>query len=334
MNILVTGGAGYIGSHTIVELFRAGHNCISLDNFSNSSPVALDRVSEIVGSDVTNYKNSMDNVDELKKILESEKIEAVIHFAGLKAVGESVKSPLLYYDNNLSIIINLLKAMRKSGIHRLIFSSSATVYGTSNEVPLTEDMPANYATNPYGWTKVMAEQIIKDYCKTDEEFSATLLRYFNPIGAHSSGLIGEDPNGVPNNLLPYVAQVASGKLAKLHVFGNDWNTPDGTGVRDYIHVTDLATGHLSALGNQKIGASIYNLGTGKGVSVLEVIKTFDKVSQQKIPYEIVARREVDVAESFADASLAKNELGWQSTKSLEDACQDTWNWQTKNPNGY
>ncbi|MFG6495371.1 UDP-glucose 4-epimerase GalE [Fictibacillus sp. UD] len=335
MAILVTGGAGYIGSHTVVELLNTGYDVIVLDNFVNSNPEALNRIQQITGKEITFYKVNLLDKKSLTEIFAENQIEAVIHFAGLKAVGESVEKPLYYYQNNISGTLVLSKVMKEFGVKKMVFSSSATVYGTADSVPLNEDTPLG-ATNPYGWSKLMLEQIFKDLYVSDNEWSIALLRYFNPVGAHESGLIGENPNGIPNNLTPYITQVAVGKLDKLRVFGNDYDTKDGTGVRDYIHVVDLAKGHLKALDkvltNNLVDA--YNLGTGEGYSVLDIIKTFEKVTELNIPYEITERRAGDIAVSYADPTKAKQELEWKAERSLEDMLRDSWNWQQKNKNGY
>ena len=336
MSILVTGGAGFIGSHKIVELQQAGYDVIALDNLSNSSEIALKRVETITNRPVKFYKADILDKDALNNIFDNEKIDCVIHFAGLKAVGESVKKPLLYYENNISGTINLLNTMQSHNIKNIIFSSSATVYGNPNVVPITEDCKKGECTNPYGWTKSMLEQILTDTQHADNEWNIILLRYFNPIGAHPSGLIGEDPSGTPNNLMPYITQVAVGKRNELGIFGNDYNTHDGTGVRDYIHVVDLAKGHVKALKKikEKAGLCIYNLGTGKGYSVLDVVHNFEKANNIKIPYSIKPRREGDIAACYASPKKAKLELDWQANFDLVDMCRDSWNWQSKNPNGY
>lgn len=335
MNVLLTGGAGYIGSHTAVELIEAGHNVIIVDDFSNSNPKVLGRLREITRKDILCYE--MDVADELgmDKVFEENKIDAVIHFAGFKAVGESVRKPLEYYENNLKTTFNLIHKMKKYDVKNLVFSSSATVYGLAEIVPLKEEMPT-WCTNPYGWTKFMNERILMDISNAMPELSIVLLRYFNPIGAHHSGLIGENPNGIPNNLMPYISQVAVGKLEKLNVFGNDYETKDGTGVRDYIHVVDLARGHVKAIeyANENKGVEIFNLGTGVGYSVLEMVEAFKKVNEVDVPYEITARRPGDIAVCYADSSRAKEKLGWIAEKNLEDMCRDTWNWQKNNPLGY
>ncbi|MFC1649183.1 UDP-glucose 4-epimerase GalE [Patescibacteria group bacterium] len=332
--ILVTGGAGYIGSHTVLELLRERHDVVVVDNLSNSSEKSLERVKKLTGKSVTFHKTDLLDEKGLRNIFAKEKVDSVIHFAGLKAVGESVEKPLLYYRNNVVGTLNLLDVMSKTGIKKIIFSSSATVYGDPEKVPVTEKFPTS-ATNPYGRTKLIIEQLLRDLYVSDDSWSIVILRYFNPIGAHESGEIGEDPDGIPNNLLPYIAQVAVGKLKKLKVFGNDYETTDGTGVRDYIHVVDLANGHINSIKKlSEKGCHTYNLGTGKGSSVLEVIKAFEKASGRKIPYEVVKRRPGDVAENFADVNLVKKELGWIAKYDLEDMCKDTWKWQSKNPGGY
>ncbi|PEM31567.1 UDP-glucose 4-epimerase GalE [Bacillus wiedmannii] len=335
MAILVTGGAGYIGSHTCVELLNNGFEIIVLDNLSNSLVESINRVKEITGKQFKFYEEDLLNSEALNKIFEENKIEAVIHFAGLKAVGESVAIPLRYYNNNIISTLVLCEVMQKHNVKKLIFSSSATVYGIPETSPITEEFPLS-ATNPYGQTKLMIEQIMRDVALADEEWSIALLRYFNPFGAHESGRIGEDPNGIPNNLMPYVTQVAVGKLKELNVFGNDYPTKDGTGIRDYIHVIDLANGHVKALEKvlNKRGVDAYNLGTGTGYSVLEMVEAFEKVSGRKVPYKITERRPGDVAVCFADASKAKLELGWEATRGLEEMCEDSWRWQLKNKTGY
>ncbi len=335
MSILVTGGAGYIGSHTVVELLNMGKDVVIVDNLSNSSILVLDRIKEITGKRPEFYQIDISNKELLRNVFEKEKIEAVIHFAGFKAVGESVKYPVMYYENNIMSTLSLIEIMTEYDVKKIVFSSSATVYGINNPSPLVEEMPTS-ATNPYGYTKVMLEQILKDVYVADSDWSIALLRYFNPIGAHESGMIGENPLGIPNNLMPFIAQVAVGKRQELSVFGNDYDTVDGTGVRDYIHVVDLALGHIKAL--EKISESkkvhIYNLGSGVGTSVLELIKTFEVENKIQIPYKIVPRRAGDVAICFANADKALNELNWKTTKTIADMCRDTWNWQSKNPNGY
>ena len=335
MSILVTGGAGYIGSHTCVELLEAGYDIVVVDNFSNSKPEALRRVKEITGKDFKVYAVDLLDRDGLDKVFFENDIQAVIHFAGLKAVGESVAVPLKYYYNNITGTIILCEVMQKHGIKKIVFSSSATVYGKPESVPIREDFPLG-PTNPYGRTKYMIEEILRDVYVADDEWSVILLRYFNPIGAHESGIIGEDPNGIPNNLMPYITQVAVGKREKLYVFGNDYDTHDGTGVRDYIHVVDLAKGHLKALEKamKDKGVEVYNLGTGVGYSVLDVANTFERVNGVKIPYVITDRRPGDVDKCYADPTKAHKELGWKAEKNLEDMCRDSWNWQKNNPNGY
>ena len=336
MKILVTGGAGYIGSQTCVELLNAGYDVVVVDNLYNASPKALDRVKEITGKDLTFYEADIRDREALEAIFAKENVDAVIHFAGLKAVGESVAKPLEYYENNIAGTVNLCFAMRKYNVKNIIFSSSATVYGDPAQIPITEECPKGTCTNPYGWTKWMLEQILVDLHTADPEWNVILLRYFNPIGAHKSGLIGEDPKGIPNNLLPYVAQVAIGKLECLGVFGDDYDTPDGTGVRDYIHVVDLAVGHVKAIEKlkDKEGVSVYNLGTGNGYSVLQVVHAFEKACGHPIKYQIKPRRAGDIATCYCDPQKAKKELGWEAQYNIEDMCADSWNWQKKNPNGY
>lgn len=335
MNILVTGGAGYIGSHTCVELLENGYDIAVLDNLDNSCEEALERVKRITGKDFPFYKVDLLDYDATDKVFSENKFDAVIHFAGLKAVGESVAQPLRYYHNNITGTLNLLDIMNKHNVKKMVFSSSATVYGDPHTVPIKEDFPLS-CTNPYGQTKLTIEYILKDLCKSDPDWGVILLRYFNPVGAHKSGLIGEDPNGIPNNLMPYISQVAIGKLKCLSVFGDDYDTKDGTGVRDYIHVTDLAVGHLNALEKIKDekGVLIYNLGTGTGYSVLDMVKAFSKVCGKDINYKIVGRRPGDIAACYADPSKANKELGFKAVHTLDEMCADTWNWQTKNPNGY
>jgi len=333
--ILVTGGAGYIGSHTLIELINNNFEVVVIDNLANSSRESLRRVEQITGHEIPFIEADVRDQSALDDIFTTYDIDSVIHFAGLKAVGESVAKPLEYYDNNLVSTLALLEAMRKHNVKQLVFSSSATVYGSPSELPLRETSTVGVGlTNPYGKTKYMIEQIIQDYCAADPAFEATILRYFNPVGAHESGQIGEDPNGIPNNLLPYVAQVAVGKLQSVGVFGDDYDTPDGTGVRDYIHVVDLARGHVAALQHMKAGASIYNLGTGNGTSVLEIIKAFSKACGRDLPYEIKPRRAGDIAACYADCSKAERELGWRAELSIEQACADSWRWQSQNPNGF
>ena len=336
MAVLVTGGAGYIGSHTCVQLIKAGYSVVIADNLENSKMKAVQRIEEITGCDVRFYLADMKDYDAVKKIFQNEKIEAVIHFAGYKAVGESVAKPLMYYQNNIQSAITVLQVMQKMGVRNFVFSSSATVYGVPETVPIREDFPVGAATNPYGATKVMNEQILKDLCKADPTMNVALLRYFNPIGAHESGLIGEDPNGIPNNLVPYIAKVAVGKLEKVHVFGNDYNTPDGTGVRDYIHVVDLARGHVAALKklSTNCGLFICNLGTGHGYSVLDVIKAYSRACGKELPYVIDPRRPGDIAECYADPTKAREELGWEAQYGIEEMCASSYKWQSMNPNGY
>ncbi len=336
MEILVTGGAGYIGSHTCVELLNAGYDVIVADNLYNSSPEALSRVREIKGKPLKFYEEDVLDREALHRIFEENEIEAVIHFAGLKAVGESVAKPIEYYHNNICGTLTLTDVMRQYGCKNIIFSSSATVYGDPAEMPITENCPKGTCTNPYGWSKSMQEQILTDIHTADEDWNVVLLRYFNPIGAHPSGRIGEDPKGIPNNLLPYVAQVAIGKLDCLGVFGDDYDTPDGTGVRDYIHVVDLARGHVNAIEKLRdnSGVSVYNLGTGTGYSVLQVVHAFEKACGHSIKYEIKPRRPGDIAMCYCDPSKAKAELGWEAERSLEEMCADTWRWQSANPDGY
>ena len=336
MKILVTGGAGYIGSHTCVELLNAGYEVVILDNFYNSSPEVLKRIRELAGKDFTFCECDVRDRKGLDKVFAENKIDAVIHFAGLKAVGESVRKPLEYYENNVGGTVTLCEAMRDAGCKKIVFSSSATVYGMNNPSPLNETMKIGGTTNPYGTTKYMIELILQDLYTSDKDWSVALLRYFNPIGAHESGRIGENPNGIPNNLMPYITQVAVGKLDHLNVFGDDYDTPDGTGVRDYIHVVDLALGHIKAV--EKIadskGVCIYNLGTGVGYSVLDVVKAFEKASGKEIKYEIVPRRPGDLATVYSDPTKAKKELGWVAERGLEKMCEDSWRWQKNNPEGY
>lgn len=333
--VLVTGGAGFIGSHTCVELLNAGHEIVILDNFSNSKPEALNRIKKITGKDFKFYEADLLNLSDVEKAFKENDISAVIHFAGLKAVGESVKKPVEYYHNNITGTLMLIQAMRKYNCKKIVFSSSATVYGVNNPVPYVETMPTNSSTNPYGYTKVMIEQILKDVYVSDNDWSVVLLRYFNPIGAHKSGLIGEDPNGIPNNLFPYIAQVATGKLEALGVFGNDYDTPDGTGVRDYIHVVDLATGHLNALNYalEHKGVEAVNLGTGKGSSVMDVLHAFEKACGKELPYVIKPRRAGDIATCYADTQKAKELLGWEAKYQLDEMAADGWNFTKNNPNG-
>lgn len=335
MKLLLTGGAGYIGSHTCVELLNKNIDVVVLDNLSNSSELALERVKAITHKELSFVKGDIRDQECLKTIFSEHKIDGVIHFAGLKAVGESNELPLEYYDNNITGTIKLLQVMREFNCTNIIFSSSATVYGNPQTLPITEEFPLS-VTNPYGRTKLMIEDILRDFYKANPKWNIVLLRYFNPVGAHKSGLIGEDPNGIPNNLLPFISQVAIGRLEKLRIFGADYETPDGTGVRDYIHVVDLAMGHVAALQKLKLGSglSIYNLGSGSGYSVLQMVNSFSSITGREIPYEIVGRREGDIASCYADSSKAKNELNWQTKYNLEDICRDAWNWQTKNPQGY
>ena len=337
MKILVTGGAGYIGSHTVVELLEAGHAVVVIDNLSNASSRSLERVEQITGKKAVFYEADIRDDIKLEEIFLQEKPDAVIHFAGLKAVGESVEIPLKYFDNNIGGSLTLLHVMKKTGCKNMVFSSSATVYGKPESVPIREDFPTG-ATNPYGRTKLMIEDILKDLYRSDPSWNVILLRYFNPIGAHESGLIGEDPSGIPNNLLPYVAKVAVGKLEKVSVFGNDYDTPDGTGVRDYIHVVDLAKGHIKAIEKiekeKQVGCKTYNLGTGIGYSVLDIIKAFGEACGKEIPYVITGRRDGDVDTVYADPALAAKELGWKAEYDLQKMCADTWRWQSQNPDGY
>ncbi len=336
MSILVTGGAGYIGSHTCVELLEAGYDVVVVDNLYNASPEALKRVEKITGKSVTFYEADILDKEALNKIFDAHKIEAVIHFAGYKAVGESVRKPIEYYYNNMTGTLVLCDVMRAHGVKNIVFSSSATVYGDPAQIPITENCPKGQPTNPYGWTKSMLEQVLTDIHTSDPEWNVILLRYFNPIGAHKSGMIGEDPKGIPNNLLPYIAQVAVGKREMLGVFGNDYDTPDGTGVRDYIHVVDLAAGHVKAIEKlrENPGVGIYNLGTGNGYSVLQVVAAFEKACGHAIPYEIKPRREGDIATCYCDPEKAKNELGWVAKYGIDEMCEDSWRWQSTNPDGY
>lgn len=334
MTILLTGGAGFIGSHTCVELLNAGYDAVIVDNFVNSQPEAVRRVEEITGRSVRLYEADVCDRSAMEKVFDENRIDGVIHFAGLKAVGESVHQPLRYYRNNLDSTLTLCEVMAEHGCKKLVFSSSATVYGVPDEVPLREDMFCKGCTNPYGWTKYMIEKILGGICEADPEWSVVLLRYFNPIGAHESGRIGENPNGIPNNLMPYITRVAAGQLDHLNVFGNDYHTHDGTGVRDYIHVVDLAKGHVLAVAKAGRGCDIINLGTGKGYSVLDLVKTFEKVNGVPVPYVIAPRRSGDVDEVYADPAKAEKVLGWKAEKNLEDMCRDSWNYQKLNPNGY
>ncbi|SFV03004.1 UDP-glucose 4-epimerase GalE [Butyrivibrio sp. INlla21] len=336
MAILVTGGAGFIGSHTVVELQNAGYDVVVMDNLVNANPKCLKRVEAITGKKVPFYETDIRDREGLEEIFTKEKIDGVIHFAGLKAVGESVEKPWEYYDNNITGTLTLVDVMRKHGCKNIIFSSSATVYGDPAFVPITEECPKGTCTNPYGWTKSMLEQVLSDIQKADPEWNVVLLRYFNPIGAHKSGTIGENPNGIPNNLMPYITQVAVGKLKKLSVFGDDYDTPDGTGVRDYIHVVDLALGHVKALKKLEKGSglNIYNLGTGNGYSVLDIVKNFEAATGKKIPYVIKGRRAGDIATCYASAAKAEKELGWKAQYGIKEMCEDSWRWQSQNPNGY
>ena len=336
MKILLTGGAGFIATHTCVELMAAGHDVVVVDNYVNSQPEALRRVEEIAGRPVKAYEADVCDRAAMDKIFSENRFDAVIHFAGLKAVGESVHKPLEYYRNNLDSTLTLCETMRRHGCKRIVFSSSATVYGVPDEVPLREDMFCKGCTNPYGWTKYMIEKILQGIVTADPEWSVVLLRYFNPIGAHESGRMGENPNGIPNNLMPYITQVASGKLQQLRVFGNDYPTPDGTGVRDYIHVVDLAKGHVAAIQYlmTHTGEGVFNLGTGHGYSVLDMVHAFEEANGVKVPYEVTARRPGDLATCYADPAKSLAVLGWKAEKDLVDMCRDTWNWQKQNPNGY
>lgn len=336
MAVLITGGAGYIGSHTAVELLNEGYEVVVYDNLSNSSRESIRRVEELTGKKIKFYEGDILDAAKLTEMFGGEKIDAVIHCAALKAVGESVQKPLEYYQNNITGTLTLLDVMDKVGVKNIVFSSSATVYGDAEIIPITEDCPKGQCTNPYGWTKSMMEQIMTDLQKAHPEWNVILLRYFNPVGAHKSGRIGEDPKGIPNNLMPYISQVAVGKLEKLGVFGNDYDTPDGTGVRDYIHVVDLAIGHVKAIKKlaDKEGLSVYNLGTGVGYSVLDMVKAFSKACGKEIPYEIKPRREGDIATCYANPAKAKAQLGWEAVRGLEEMCEDTWRWQSMNPNGY
>ncbi len=336
MRVLVTGGAGYIGSHTVLHLLAAGHEVVVVDDFSNAKPTVVGRLEELAGRHLPVHAFDLADVDKLDALLEQETVDAVVHFAGYKAVGQSVAEPLDYYRNNLGATISLLRAMQRHRIRPLVFSSSATVYGPTAPVPMTEDLPTS-ATNPYGWTKVMIEQMLRDLTSAEPAWRVALLRYFNPVGAHPSGRIGEDPSDVPNNLMPYVAQVAVGRRAELSVFGDDYDTVDGTGVRDYIHVDDLAAGHVAALEwitRHDRPLSVWNLGTGHGTSVLELVRAFEEASGRAVPYRVVGRRAGDIAASFADPALAESELGWRATRTVHDMCLDTWRWQQANPEGY
>lgn len=336
MHVLVTGGAGFIGSHTVVELLQAGYEVVIIDNFSNSSPLVLSRIEEITGKRPLLIEGDIRDRALLDDVFKQHEIDAVVHFAGLKAVGESVQKPLEYYDNNVSGSVVLFEAMRDAGVKRLVFSSSATVYGDPEEIPISENCPIGVPTNPYGMSKLMVERILQDLVVAEAGFSVALLRYFNPIGAHESGLIGENPSGIPNNLLPYVTQVAIGKLEKLSVFGSDYPTVDGTGVRDYIHVVDLAKGHLAALDYLKgaVGCHVWNLGTGQGYSVLQIIEAFEKATGVSVPYKLVERRAGDIAECWSNPAKAKDELGWEAAYGLEDMMRHSWKWQKGNPEGF
>lgn len=335
MSVLVTGGAGYIGSHTVIELLEDNKDVIIVDNFCNSNPIVLDRIREISGKDFKFYKVDITNGDELEVVFKENNIDSVIHFAALKAVGESVAKPLEYYTNNLVNTLTLLNLMRKYDVKKFVFSSSATVYGDPHTCPITEDFPLS-TTNPYGATKLMIEDMLRDIAKADPSFNIAILRYFNPVGAHKSGLIGEEPNGIPNNLMPYITKVAVGKLKELSIFGDDYNTHDGTGVRDYIHVVDLAKGHIKALDklDENCGLVTYNLGTGNGYSVLDMVKAFSKASKREIPYKIVDRRPGDIAMCYANPAKANVELGWKAEFGIKEMCEDSWRWQSNNPNGY
>ncbi|MBP5598922.1 MAG: UDP-glucose 4-epimerase GalE [Lachnospiraceae bacterium] len=336
MKILVTGGAGYIGSHTVVELQNEGYDVVVIDNLSNSCEKSLERVEKITGKKVPFYKCDILDREKLSEIMDKENFDACIHFAGLKAVGESVQKPWEYYENNIAGTLTLVDVMRKHNVKNIIFSSSATIYGDPAFIPITEECPKGVCTNPYGWTKSMLEQVLTDIQKADPEWNVILLRYFNPIGAHKSGTIGENPNGIPNNLMPYITQTAVGKRDHLTIFGNDYDTHDGTGVRDYIHVVDLARGHVKALAKikEKAGLKIYNLGTGTGYSVLDIVKNFEEATGVKVPYEIGPRRPGDIATCYASAKKAYDELGWKAEYGIKEMCADSWNWQKNNPNGY
>ena len=335
MSVLVTGGAGYIGSHTVIQLLEDNRNVIIVDNFSNSNPITLDRIKEITNKDFKFYEIDTTNQEDLEIVFKENKIDSVIHFAAYKAVGESVSKPLEYYTNNIVNTLSVLNLMKKYDVKKFVFSSSATVYGDPHTCPITEDFPLS-TTNPYGATKLMIKDMLRDIAKADPSFNIAILRYFNPVGAHSSGLLGEDPNDIPNNLMPYISQVAVGKLKELSVFGNDYNTPDGTGVRDYIHVVDLANGHLKALDklDTNCGLVTYNLGTGNGYSVLDMVKAFSEASGREVAYKIVDRRPGDVAMCYADPSKANKELGWKAQYGIKEMCEDAWRWQSNNPNGY
>ena len=336
MRVLVSGGAGYIGSHTVVQLVAAGHEVVVVDSFANAKPSVVGRLEALTGTPLDVRSFDLTDVDKTEHLFSNEPFDAVIHFAGFKAVGESVEKPLEYYENNLGSTFSLVRAMRRHGVDKLVFSSSATVYGAEAPVPMAEELPTS-ATNPYGWTKVMQEQVLRDVAASDPTWRIALLRYFNPVGAHASGTIGEDPSDIPNNLMPYLAQVAVGRRDKLSVFGGDYPTPDGTGVRDYIHVEDLAAGHIAALNRlarTDAPVSTWNLGTGQGTSVLELLAAFERACGHALPYEVVARRPGDVAASYADPTRAQDELGWRATRTVDDMCADTWRWQSRNPQGY
>ncbi|MBQ6815020.1 MAG: UDP-glucose 4-epimerase GalE [Lachnospiraceae bacterium] len=334
--VLLAGGAGYIASHTAIELMEAGYEVVSADCYYNSKPEVFNRLEKITGVKIKNYDVDVCDMEALDKVFAENKIDAVVHFAGYKAVGESVAKPMMYYENNMVSTFSLLKVMKKYNCDNLVFSSSATVYGMQDTVPFVESMQTGPCTNPYGWTKLMNEQILMDAAKADETLSVVLLRYFNPVGAHKSGLIGEDPTGIPNNLMPFISQVAVGKREHLNVFGDDYNTPDGTGVRDYIHVVDLAKAHVKAIDYalKNKGSEVFNIGTGVGYSVLDMVKAFEKANDIKVPYVIAPRRPGDIDTCYADSTKAEKMLGWKAEKSLEDMCRDTWNWQKNNPNGY
>lgn len=336
MSILITGGCGYIGSHTCIELLKAGRNIVVIDNYYNAKPEALRRVKKLAGTDFPFYECDIRDEKGLRRIFAAHSIDAVIHFAGFKAVGESVSKPLEYYDNNVGGTITLCQVMAEADCKRIVFSSSATVYGMNNPSPLKEDMPTGAVTNPYGRTKYVIEEILKDICASDPSWTAVLLRYFNPVGAHESGWIGEDPNGVPNNLMPYISQVAIGKLPQLSVYGNDYPTHDGTGVRDYIHVVDLADGHIKAVDYAMghTGVEVFNLGTGKGYSVLDLVRAFEKANDIQVPYVLAPRRPGDIATCYSDPSKAEQVLGWKASRSVEDMCRASWRWQVQNPQGY
>ncbi len=336
MKILVSGGAGYIGSHTVIQLLAAGHGVTVVDSFANAKPSVVGRLEALTGAPLDVRSFDLTDHDKTEQLFADERFDAVIHFAGFKAVGKSVEKPLEYYENNLVSTFSLVRAMRRHGVRKLVFSSSATVYGADAKVPMREDAPTS-ATNPYGWTKVMIEQVLRDVAAADPSMRVALLRYFNPVGAHPSGQIGEDPQGIPNNLMPFIAQVAVGRREKLLVFGDDYDTPDGTALRDYIHVEDLASGHLAALNrldSTDDAVSTWNLGTGHGTSVLEVLRAFERACGHELPYQIVGRRAGDIAASYADPSKANAELGWRATKTIDDMCADQWNWQRQNPQGY